>query len=220
MNHQNYRLNMVYFNPAIQNTQFFFSADQTNQLATLTIMHQNQVFPVTSHRFVIDQLQRGVTVSSNTITQIMQDSINIMNTPLPDFRAPVQTAIKKQLPSHVRVVRYIRPYGKHANMYGTTLVFDLDYENRQVNVGISICNNDNFTKKEGVDRATSGKLNITGLHMPDDIYASNGQDGLVEWFIERSPRENTHNESAVYNIGWAGIQLILDMYSNSKYVQG
>lgn len=124
---------------------------------------------------------------------------------------------KKRNP--IRVVRYIRPLDElcanKSNMYGVTLVFDLDYDARKIDVGISICNGDNFDRKEGIKRAMSGKLSITNIYMPDEIYHCNGDAGLVEWFVAKLPRQPEAIGPANINISFHSIKLICEMYANS-----
>jgi len=127
---------------------------------------------------------------------------------------------KKRNP--IQVVRYIRPLDEHcgdnSNLYGVTLVFTLDYDNRKIDVGISICNGDNFSRKEGIKRAMSGKLSITDIYMPDEIYHCNGDAGLVEWFVAKLPHQPEAIGPASINIGYNSIKLMCEMYAYSERV--
>lgn len=69
----------------------------------------------------------------------------------------------------VEVVRYIRPiemlgwrprnkYEENSNLYGVTVVFELDYENKTVLAKWAICNGDNFEKRLGVKLARESKV--------------------------------------------------------------
>lgn len=67
---------------------------------------------------------------------------------------------------NVEVVRYLRPdsvfqnpfFGElHDNMYGVTIVYDINYELSQVTAQWSVCNNDNFDKKLGVKIARKAR---------------------------------------------------------------
>ena len=58
----------------------------------------------------------------------------------------------------VIVVRHLRPVTEHSapwidNLYGATFYAELDYTNRKIKYGYSLCINDNFSRKGGVDRA-------------------------------------------------------------------
>lgn len=70
----------------------------------------------------------------------------------------------------VEVVRYIRPdnkvwvldkYEENSNLYGVTVVFDVDYDSQTVVAKWSVCNGDNFEKTLGKQIAKSSKLAFT-----------------------------------------------------------
>lgn len=73
----------------------------------------------------------------------------------------------EEIKQNIRVIRYIRPGKKYwtkywdtdiySNMYGITLVFNLDFENKFVTVKWSVCNGDNFSKKIGIETAERSK---------------------------------------------------------------
>lgn len=63
----------------------------------------------------------------------------------------------------ISVIRYVRPQvdgptpnlydfmtGLYSNLYGVTVVFDIDYDTRKVKASWSVCNGDNFEKARGV----------------------------------------------------------------------
>lgn len=63
-------------------------------------------------------------------------------------------------PNIVEVTRYIRPdvhdfepYRTHSNLYGITVIYEVDYAARLVKARWSMCRGDNFSKKEGIKRA-------------------------------------------------------------------
>lgn len=58
-------------------------------------------------------------------------------------------------PNKVNIIRYIRPVTMFSaplvdNMYGVTLYIELDYVDRLVKFGYSVCAGDNFNKKDGI----------------------------------------------------------------------
>ena len=72
--------------------------------------------------------------------------------------------------NNIRVIRYVRPtpYNclmyhmvNRSNLYGITMVFDIDYDTRKVVARWSVCTNDNFEKKIGVERALLCKKMVT-----------------------------------------------------------
>lgn len=146
--------------------------------------------------------------------ETLVEKINNVNTP------------KKKNPIHV--VRYIRPQDEYcisSNLYGVTLIFTLDYEKRLIDVGISVCNGDNFDRKVGVKLASGGEIGVKNALMPSDIYTGESKDGLVDWFIQRFPEEyisyrNDKNINTKININTKTINLINTIYSMSKYPDG
>jgi len=120
-------------------------------------------------------------------------------------------------PRFVEVVRYIRPEPtvyEDSNMYGVTLVFKLDYRDRKVDVGISICNGDNFDKEIGVSLAKMGGITVKNLNMPANFDA---HEGITHWFINGVPVEASlgmHPDAEFY-LSKQDIDLILMNYSLS-----
>ena len=68
------------------------------------------------------------------------------------------------VPTHLKVIRFLRPdpvlddpinsyckvdYAHHDNLYGISVVYDIDYNERVVQAKWSICNGDNFNKDLG-----------------------------------------------------------------------
>lgn len=96
--------------------------------------------------------------------------------------------------SKIEVVRYVRPnmflnfsYGKYDhndNLYGVTIVFDVDYDQKEVVAKWSICNGVNFSKKEGYDVAVcSGRSETFDLEL---VYTNHGLvDGLVSHLMTK-----------------------------------
>ena len=69
----------------------------------------------------------------------------------------------------VRFERFVDSYGNIDNLSGVTFVYDLDYVNRQIRMGWSICDGDNFNKKIGIhfakERLASDPIIV---EMPED----------------------------------------------------
>lgn len=117
----------------------------------------------------------------------------------------------------LRVVRHVRPTDIfYKELYGFTLVFDLNYTTRKIDVGISVCNGDRFNRKIGFELATSGRNYVKNLDMPDSIFYGESARGLVSWFIEDSTHENMDNDCAEYQVAFSTIETMIDMYFSSK----
>ncbi len=123
----------------------------------------------------------------------------------------------------IEVIRYLRPLdelcGYRSNLYGVTFIFTLDYEKKKIDVNLSVCNGDNFSKKDGVDFAREGKISITNIDMPDYIYNCSTKDSLVYWFLNRFPNEFDRKKSpdTIFNIRNNTIKLINQIYMCSGY---
>lgn len=71
---------------------------------------------------------------------------------------------KQTKPRFVEVIRHLRPslnnswffddkFEKNSNLYGVTVAFKMDYEEKVVFASWTVCNGENFSKKEGTERA-------------------------------------------------------------------
>lgn len=204
-----YKINSVY---TLDATQFYFTAENKN-LASLTIIN-NKVVTTLGNRYACT-IDGVVCVSPDTIKSVVKAITKHVN----NLQAIDQNprAGKEDKKNPVEVVRFLRPYSFNENMFGVTFIFTLNYHTRRIDVKISVCNGDNFSRQEGIDRAKNGKISMNNLYMPDDIYNSNGKDGLVKWLIERVPNETCGDKNAKFNINQTTLKLIIDMYSNSRY---
>lgn len=134
------------------------------------------------------------------------------------YARPAFVNNKQNMPNPIEVVRYLRPLDEycngHSNMYGVTFVFTLDYEKKLIDVGISVCNWDNFSKKEGIKFAKNGKIGVTNIPMPDYIHDCSSTDSLVSWFLTKFPVEFSRGtaKDTVININIETINLIKKMY--------
>ena len=195
----------------------------------------NQLFTYGEHSFVTIPMEAGCDdfaiiyiIDSNTGSLTAIDSVNIingevnfnqtrLNTYIQSYEESKQTKRNKKK-NPVEVIRYIRPmdencYGQ-SNLFGVTLVFTLDYNRRRINVGISVCNGDNFDKKLGIDLAKEKGISVLNAYMPDDIYNCQSRDSLVDWFVTRLPQEPQPRE-VVFNINHRTIELITEIYACS-----
>lgn len=95
----------------------------------------------------------------------------------------------------VEFYRYVRPLDEHGYdpLKGVTLKFVLDYEERTIIVGYSVCNGDNFVKAEGRRRAAfavhQGTSCIT-LPMPKNGIDENGSVGLFWEYVREFMRDD------------------------------
>lgn len=194
---------------------FFFTPHVDNSAKLNIRLGKSKFVPIPHLYFKCDN---NVVKTDPTLVSQYCKKINVGQT-YEKVAVPVASsrAGKENKPNPFVVPRFVRPLHRNDNLYGVTLVFILNYETRIVDVGISICNGDNFVKQIGIDLALDGSNFVSGLHMPDDIYACNSADSLVQWFFERSPSENQNNENATYNISWKTIKLMLDIYQSSKH---
>lgn len=206
-----YNLNQVYTN-GLYDKRVFFQQQGLN--AVIGIIDGEGVMSIVPGAFFqIHGLDRQVIVSDEDLVNI------IANYPKKTVEIVKKRSVrgKQSLPNPLEVVRFIRPLNwDNHNLYGVTLVFNLDYNRRKIDVGISICNGDNFEKSDGINRAKTGKMYIAGLDMPADIWNCASKDGLIAWFMERAVVENEHNPSVAFNINWKSIELMIDMYAASK----
>ena len=71
---------------------------------------------------------------------------------------------KVEKPRFIEFVRYVRPYKttddyrnpvQIDNLQGITFKIQLDYKQKKIRFGYSVCNGDNFNKKLGIENATS-----------------------------------------------------------------
>lgn len=205
-----FKVNNVY---TYGSATFYFSADSGN-LATMYVILNGRVTPV-NHRFI---QQRGdVIASADSVYKIVGTVAELL------LGSEQQTAVETVRPGKedkknpVEVIRFLRPYAFHENMFGVTFIFTLDYHKRRIDVQLSVCNGDNFSRKEGVNEARKNKNTITGIYMPDDIYHSNGTDGLVTWFVTRVPDETRGDKNVKFNVHYNTIRLVTSMYENSHH---
>jgi hypothetical protein len=194
------------------NTNFFFSLTD-EKTARFNIISGSKIHTVPLVRFYVEN--NVVTTSDTDIARICKYHSNPPKIEIVKKTKTYGRIGKEDKKNPLQVIRFVRPKDKHDNMRGVTLVFLLDYKNRNITVGISVCNGDNFCKETGVSLATDGTNYISGLYMPDGIYNCTSKDGLVKWFMEDSPVENSGNPNACYNINWKTIQLMLDIYADS-----
>lgn len=113
---------------------------------------------------------------------------------------------------YVNFVRHIRPtnadpkdwlFGKIDPLRGVTLAFRLDYQDYYVSVGYATCNGENYSKKEGRDRANT-MLNNNPLifKMPGNMISD---DGVTQDFIRSEAFNNLPYQTrkqikqAIYN---------------------
>ena len=201
---------------------------------TLFSVPVNQLFTYGGYNFVNTSIEDSggnfavtyIVDSNGALTAI--DTANVINGEINFNKNRLDTYIKwykesnQQKPTKkknpVEVIRYIRPLDEYchgqSNMFGVTLVFTLDYNLRRIDVGISVCNGDNFDKKLGIDLAKEKGISVLNAYMPDDIYNCRSTDSLVDWFITRLPQE-TQPRDVVFNISRRTIELIIDIYSCS-----
>lgn len=198
------------------NTNFFFSLTD-EKTARFNIISGSKIHTVPLVRFYVEN--NVVTTSDTDIERICKYHSNPSKIEIVKKTKTYGRIGKEDKKNPLQVIRFIRPKDKNDNMRGVTLAFLLDYNNRNITVGISVCNGDNFCKDTGVSLATDGTNYVSGLYMPDEIYNCTSKIGLVEWFMEQSPTENEGNPNAKYNIRWKTIQLMLDIYADSSYTE-
>lgn len=207
-----YALNKIHQDSATASC--FFLSDNGNGLASLSI-----IVGITVHKV------EGMKFRTNGEVAIFNQDI-IKEIFLEFFEADKHSPVapttedpragKQMKKNPIQVVRFIRPYHKHSNLYGVTLVFTLDYEKKTIDVGISVCNGDNFDNAVGVNIAENGDNYILGLTMPDYIYNCTSRIGLVEWFFEHAEEENADNGCVQYNVSPNAVSLMCNMYDSSK----
>lgn len=206
-----YKVDSIYHHQET-GVQFFFTRLESRNpfnKVKLNLIVAGVVNPVVNLTFNHDN-NNMISITCQYFDEIIKNYFHGQRQVVVQHTPPVVKVEKK---NPIDVVRYIRPVSLYDNLYGVTLVFTLDYTNRNIDVGISICWGDNFTKVEGIDRARSGKISITGMTMPDDIHNGTCDMGLVQWFVERSPTEQ--HDNAVYNIRQSAISKIISIYTAS-----
>lgn len=65
-------------------------------------------------------------------------------------------SVPPQKPRYINIIRYARPFRDDEEINsseGVTFYFQLDYRLRRVKFGHAVCKGDNFSKREGTDRA-------------------------------------------------------------------
>lgn len=208
----------TFYTDSVSATTFFFSVADDHQTARFNIVSDTGFRTVPLVRFHVEN--NFVNVDEEDIERLCKYHSNPPKIEIVKKTKKIGREGKENKPNPLEVIRFIRPLDSDDNMHGVTLAFLLDYDNRFITVGISVCNGDNFSKEIGVAYATDGSNYISGLYMPDEIYNCTSKIGLVEWFIEYSPEENANNPNVVYNISWKMIQLMLDIYATSRYTIG
>lgn len=84
----------------------------------------------------------------------------------------------------VEVIRYLRPflfehyYGINNNLYGITIIYTINYEEKNVKASWSICNEDNFDKAVGKEIARNSKTYVNF-----DLEMVNQESGLTNALI-------------------------------------
>ena len=98
---------------------------------------------------------------------------------------------KVEKPRYIDFIRYVRPYKttddyrnpvQIDNLQGITFKIQLDYKQKKIRFGYSVCNGDNFNKKLGIENATS-MFNVNPIVMPmhnEQI----SQDGTIQDIYE------------------------------------
>ena len=81
---------------------------------------------------------------------------------------------KVEKPRYIEFIRYVRPFkttndlrnpDQIDNLQGITFKIQLDYKQKRIRFGYSVCNGDNFNKKLGIQNATS-MFNMNPIVMP------------------------------------------------------
>lgn len=206
-----FKVNNVY---TYGSASFYFTAE-SGSLASLSILFNGRVIPV-EKRF--PQSRGAVIASDDTIYSVVRAVIEQLFTKVE--QAPVSVALRddeQDKENTVEVIRFLRPFAYHENLFGVTFIFTLDYEHRCIDVQFSVCNGDNFNRSEGVRRARENKNYISGIYMPDDIYHSNGKDGLIKWFVTRVPDEIRGDRNVTIYTHINTMRLVADIYANSSH---
>lgn len=205
-----FKVNNVY---TYGSASFYFTAE-SGSLASMSILFNGRVIPVEKG---FPQSRGVVIASDDTIYSVVRAVIEQLFTKVE--QAPVSVDLragKQDKKNPVEVIRFLRPFAYHENLFGVTFIFTLDYARRRIDVQFSVCNGDNFSRSEGVRRARENKNYITGIYMPDDIYHSNGKDGLIKWFVTRVPEEIRGDRNVIINTHINTMRLVADMYVNSS----
>ena len=113
----------------------------------------------------------------------------------------------------VKVVRYIRPenfgwdFMENSNLYGITIIFELDHEARDVTASFSICNGDNFSREVGKYLAETSNAVVT-FDMDDiDTYG-----GLIFALTNRLNQLFLEDSGIFLDYTWDYFKEYLDLY--------
>lgn len=199
----------------VKDIQFMFVRTETgDEFATAFIIKDGTIHPTCIGTEIVRSDNKEFADVGENYTELY----SALSSELPVLQKKQPTvAPKKDKPDNVQIVRYVRPVGfENSNMFGVTLVFDLDYKARRVHVGMSICNGDNFEKEVGVGLALMGYNGIYNIPMPDN-FDDEERPGIVPWFFERSPELIKKDSAVAMKVSQKFMNMAIDMYIQSDY---